>query len=265
MLTRAGQNEKRHRTEDQGNRMRILVFQHLAVEHPGTFRDFWRERGCEWHAVELDEGGEIPALEGFDLLVVMGGPQDVWQEDIHPWFVAEKAAIRRWVRDLGRPYLGICLGHQLLAEALGGRVGPMSRPEVGLADVELTPEGQRDPLFSGFGCSMQTFQWHGAEITELPTDAVALARNAVCAIQAIRWGQHAYGLQYHVEITPATVSEWEADPAYKASLEKALGPTEAARLNEIVTPRLAAFRSTAQRINDNFLTILADRFVARFA
>ena len=244
--------------------MRILVFQHLAVEHPGTFRDFWRERDDEWHVVELDEGGEIPALEGFDLLVVMGGPQDVWQEDIYPWLVTEKAAIRRWVCDLGRPYLGICLGHQLLAEALGGRVGPMSRPEVGLADIEITLEGRRDPLFSGFGASMQTFQWHGAEITDLPTDAVVLARNAACSVQAIRWGEHAYGLQYHVEITPATVTEWKANAVYMASLEEALGPREAARLNDVVTPRLTTFRSTAQRINDNFLTILVDRLVARF-
>jgi GMP synthase-like glutamine amidotransferase len=245
--------------------MRILVFQHLPVEHPGTFRDFWRERGYGWHAVELDKGDSIPELESFDLLVVMGGPQDVWQENIHPWLIPEKAAIRRWVADLGRPYLGICLGHQLLAEALGGRVELMQRPEVGLADVELTPDGQRDPLFSGFTSPVQTFQWHGAEITRLPKGAVVLARNAACATQAIRWGHHAYGLQYHVEITPATVPEWEAEPVYKASLEQALGPREAARLNEVIMPRLAAFRSTARRINDNLLTILASRPVVSLA
>jgi GMP synthase-like glutamine amidotransferase len=245
--------------------MRILVFQHLPVEHPGTFRDFWRERGYDWHSVELETGEAIPNLDGFDLLVVMGGPQDVWQEDIHPWLVSEKAAIRRWVLDLGRPYLGICLGHQLLAEALGGRVALMSCPEVGLADVELTTEGQRDPFFSGFASPMRTFQWHGAEIKELPKGAVVLARNAACATQAIRWGRHAYGLQYHVEITPATVPEWEAEPAYKASLEQALGPREAARLNDVIMPLLAAFRSTAQRINDNFLNILANPPVASLA
>jgi GMP synthase-like glutamine amidotransferase len=89
--------------------MRNLVFQHLSVEHPGIFRDFWTKSGDSWHAVELDEGDRIPPLEDFDLLVVMGGPMDVWQEDLHPWLFAEKAAIRRWVKDLGRPYLGICL------------------------------------------------------------------------------------------------------------------------------------------------------------
>jgi GMP synthase-like glutamine amidotransferase len=117
-------------------------------------------------------------------------------------------------------------------------------------------------MFAGLGRVMQTFQWHGAEITELPIGAVVLARNDACPIQAIKWGRHAYGLQYHTEITPSTVNEWESEPAYKASLEQALGPTEAARLSEVVAPRLAAFRSSAQSLNDNFLTIVAERFMA---
>jgi GMP synthase-like glutamine amidotransferase len=256
----AGKNEARG--EGEGNGMRILVFQHLAVEHPGTLRDLWRAKGYELHVVELDEGGTIPALDGFDLLVVMGGPQDVWQEDIHPWLVPEKAAIRRWVGDLGRPYLGICLGHQLLLEVMGGRVGLMDRPEVGLADVELTPEGLNDPLLSGVGRSMRTFQWHGAEVKELPSGVTVLARNSACAVQAIRYGEHAYGLQYHVEITPDTVTDWEAVPAYKASLEQSLGLAEAARLKQTVEPHLASFRATALRIDSNFMNIFADRLVA---
>lgn len=236
--------------------MRILVLQHLAAEHPGTFRDLWRAAGHECHTVELDEGCIIPPLEGFDLLVVMGGPQDVWQEDIHPWLVPEKAAIRKWVQELDRPYLGICLGHQLLIEALGGQVALMSKPEVGLADVEFTAEGGKDPLFKGFGKSMQTFQWHGAEVKRLPPRAVVLARNAACPIQAVRYGEHAYGLQYHVEITPNTVSEWEAVPAYKESLERALGSEDAACLNDTVIPHLATFETSATRINKNLNKIL---------
>jgi len=240
--------------------MRTLVFQHLTVEHPGTFREFWHQQGNEWHAVELDQGDTIPSLEAFDLLVVMGGPQDVWQEDIHHWLAPEKDAIRRWVLDSGRPYLGICLGHQLLAAALGGQVSPMKRPEVGLADVELTSDGIKDPIFAGFGPSMQTFQWHGAEISALPPDTIVLARNAACPIQAIRYGKHAYGLQYHVEITPTTTNDWEVEPIYKASLEQALGMEKAARLSENVAPHLFNFRSVAQRINENLMTIIADRF-----
>jgi len=245
--------------------MRILVFQHLAVEHPGTFRDFWKASGHDWLAVELDEGRQIPPLDPFDLLVVMGGPMDVWQEDVHPWLVSEKAAIRRWVHDMARPYLGVCLGHQLLAEALGGKVSPMSVPEVGLANVVLTVEGKTDPLFKSFSGGMETFQWHGAEISVLPKGAVVLAGNAACATQAFRWGKHAYGLQYHVEITPATVRDWEAVPAYKASLEQALGIDEAARLNEIVAPKLDTFGMAARRIYDNFSAVLADHSASRVA
>ena len=145
--------------------MKILVLQHLAVEHPGIFRDFWREDGHEWHVVALDEGALIPPLEDYDMLAVMGGPQDVWQEDAFPWLVAEKAAIRRWVLELERPYLGMCLGHQLLAEALGGKVTLMDAAEVGLTEVGFTPEGRSDPLFAGIGDSMLTLQWHGAGIS----------------------------------------------------------------------------------------------------
>jgi GMP synthase-like glutamine amidotransferase len=237
--------------------MRFLVFQHVDVEHPGTFRDFWREAGIDWDAVELDAGEPIPALEPYDALIVMGGPMDVWQEAEHPWLAPEKAAIRRWVGELKRPYLGVCLGHQLLAEALGGAVGLAKAPEVGLATVELTPAGAADPLFAGFSSPMETFQWHGAEVTRLPEGAAVLAANALCAVQALRVGRTAYGLQYHVEIGEDTVEDWEAIPAYAASLEQALGKEGVDQLAIDTTARLPAFASAARRFNDNFLKVIA--------
>ena len=237
--------------------MRILVLQHLDVEHPGVFRDFWAEAGHETVTVALDRGEPIPDLSGFQLLVVMGGPMDVWEHDRHPWLVAEKAAIRSWVVDRGRPFLGICLGHQLLAAALGGTVGLMARPEVGLVDVELTPAGRSDPLLAGFGAAVATFEWHGAEITGLPDGAVILAANAACPVQAFRWGRHAYGFQYHCEITDTTVGEWARIPAYAASLEAALGKAAAEALPATVAVRLPAFRSNAERLNENLSRIVA--------
>jgi GMP synthase-like glutamine amidotransferase len=242
--------------------MRILVFQHVPVEHPGFFRQLWRENGEEWRAVELDAGESIPSFDNFDLLVVMGGPMDVWQEDIYPWLGPEKAAIRYWVKDLGRPLLGICLGHQLLAAALGGAVSLMDQPEIGLGDVALTKAGQQDPLFAGFAARVETFQWHGAEVSRLPDDAEVLAENSLCAVQAFRCGAHAYGLQYHVEITASTVAEWSDIPEYRAGLERTLGPDAVSRLDEMVTPRLPSFEASARRLNDNIAAILA---VARSA
>jgi GMP synthase-like glutamine amidotransferase len=196
-----------------GSEMRILIFQHVEVEHPGIFRDFWQEAGHSWVAVGLDDGEPIPSLDDFDLLVSMGGPMDVWQEEQYPWLRAEKAAIRHWVTELGRPFLGVCLGHQLLADALGGEVGLMARPEVGLSMIDLTPKGQADPLLAGFTLQVETFQWHGAEISRLPESGHILASNEACPVQMIRCGAHAYGLQFHCEIMSSTVSDWASIPA----------------------------------------------------
>lgn len=236
--------------------MRILVFQHLSVEHPGVFRDLWAKAGHSWHAVELDQGEQIPELDGFDLLVVMGGPMDVWQTDLHPWLVPEQAAIRRWVMEFDRPFLGICLGHQLLASALGGTVSLMRQPEVGFSTVELTEDGKRDPLLAGFTSPVETFQWHGAAISSLPAGMTVLATNAACPVQAVRFGRHAYGFQYHVEITEATVGEWGSIPEYKASLDSALGKEHAARLEGDVAAKLGHFRHAASRVAANLETIV---------
>lgn len=236
--------------------MRILVFQHLVVEHPGSFGEFWRRDGHEIKVVELDEGETIPDLDGFDVLAVMGGPMDTWQEDIHPWLITEKEAIRRWVKDMVRPYLGICLGHQLLADALGGKVSLMARPEVGLAQVELTKAGRSDRLFDGIEPVLDTLQWHGAEVSLLPENGEILAANAACPVQAMKWGRHAYGFQYHMEITDRTVVDWKVIPEYCASLQMAMGAERAESLAGEVAPYLGDFQRAAERINDNFLAVV---------
>ena len=100
----------------------VLVFQHMSLAHAGIFRDCLQADRIEWDVVALEAGEPIPALEDYDALLVMGGAQDVWQEAEHPWLTAEKRAIRAAVLEHEVPYLGICLGHQLLASALGGEV-----------------------------------------------------------------------------------------------------------------------------------------------
>jgi GMP synthase-like glutamine amidotransferase len=236
--------------------MKVLVLQHLEAEHPGVFRDFLREDGVDWHTVELDEGEAIPDLEPFDVMMVMGGPQDTWQEDQFPWLKPEKAAIRRFVAEMGRPYLGMCLGHQLLADALGGRVGPGAKPEVGALTIRQTEAGRQDPLFKGVPDPIEVLQWHGAEVKALPQGAVQLARSDVCEVQAFRYGARAYGLQCHVEVTGETVGNWVAVPEYARALEQTLGPGSVERLTGDVAQRLPIYTSVARTFYENFKTLI---------
>jgi GMP synthase-like glutamine amidotransferase len=242
--------------------MRILVFQHVAVEHPGIFRDFFVEDGIEWDAVELDEGAPIPVLEDYDALMVFGGPMDVWEEDQHPWLKAEKQAIRRWVRDIGRPYLGVCLGHQLLAAALGGTVGKMAEPEVGVRRVALTQIGDVDPLFSGMPAEFPTLQWHGAAVLAMPEGGVALAANPHCPVQSFRIGDTAYGIQFHVELGATTIADWGRIPEYRCALEAITGPGGQAELEAASSAAMADFNDTARRLYRNFRTLISQSAMA---
>jgi GMP synthase-like glutamine amidotransferase len=199
--------------------MNILVLQHIAVEHPGVWRDFMRAGDVAWDAVELDAGESLPSLDGYDALISMGGPMDVFDEAEHPWLRNEKAIIHEAVRERAMPYLGVCLGHQLLADALDGEVTRMNVPEVGLMEVSLTSAGRSDPLFAGLDERLACLQWHSCEIGTAPTGSEILAVSDLCPVQAIRVGKHAYGLQFHVELTAETVIEWASVPAYEQSLE----------------------------------------------
>ncbi|MFG1185691.1 type 1 glutamine amidotransferase [Xanthobacter aminoxidans] len=231
--------------------VKVLVFQHVACEHPGRFRDFMRADGVQWDAVELDEGETIPAFDDYAALMVFGGPMDVWQEEELPWLVAEKAAIRDWMAT-GKPYLGVCLGHQLLADALGGKVGLMPRPEVGVTDVSLTAAGRESPLFKGLAPTFPTLQWHGAAVLALPPGGVVLAENEHCAIQALQVGERAFGIQYHVELTDATVPEWGVIPEYRCALEAITGADGQALLEAATKERMPVFAAAAERLYRNF-------------
>lgn len=236
--------------------MKLLVLQHIAVEHPGVWHDFMRAGGVAWDTVELDAGEAIPALDGYDALISMGGPMDVFDETEHPWLREEKSIVREAVRERDMPFLGVCLGHQLLADALDGEVARMAVPEVGLMAVTLTPAGRADPLFDGLDERLACLQWHGCEIRTPPTGGEYLAASDICPSQAIRVGRRAYGLQFHVELTGETVAEWGAIPAYEQSLETALGSGALARLNADIAANLPQFNATAERIYENFIALI---------
>ncbi len=238
---------------------RVLIFQHGPYCPPETLGDHLAADGIKPTVVELDRGAPIPDLESFDILMVMGGAMDVWEEAENPWLVPEKAAIRRWVNALDKPYLGVCLGHQLLAEAVGGSVRAAAKPEMALLQIELTPAGQAHPLFSGFGKGKRALQWHGSEVTSLPSHAVLLANTEECSVTAFATGAAAFGVQYHVEATDQSVGTWSNMPESCAKLERLHGPSAASRLRQEVAAAMPELRANSRRFYDNFMGIARAR------
>jgi GMP synthase (glutamine-hydrolysing) len=211
----------------------VLVLQHIACEPPGVYEDVLDERGLELVRVELDEGDALPSWQEFDAIVAMGGPMSV--NDPLPWLAEEKALIAEAVR-AGTPYWGVCLGVQLLASALGARVYAGDQPEVGVLAVDLTEQGLADPVFAELPPSFPSLQWHG-DTFDLPDGAVRLAGSPAYPNQAFRF-ERAYGVQFHLEVSPSMAREWMDVPEYAQSLEQTIG----------AAPLLGAVDAEAERM-----------------
>ncbi|HLT03103.1 MAG TPA: type 1 glutamine amidotransferase [Geminicoccaceae bacterium] len=235
---------------------RILVLQHMSLAHAGIFRACMRAAGMAWDVVALEAGEPIPTLADYDALLVMGGAMDVWQEAQHPWLRAEKQAIRAAVLEHGMAYLGICLGHQLLAAALGGEVREAATPEVGIREVRLNAAGRSSPLFEGLPERSRWLQWHAAEVVTPPAGAEVLAYSDACAVQALAVGERAFGLQFHAEVDLPTLADWLSDAETRAALVRHRGADGPERLRAEAAAAMPALEGAARQIFDNFRALL---------
>ncbi len=231
--------------------MDVLVLQHIACEPPGVYEDVLNERGATIQRVELDEGEPLPDWRAFDAIIAMGGPMGALDEVDHPWLADEKRLIGDAVRS-GLPFWGVCLGVQLLAASLGARVYPGSAPEVGLLPVTLTDEALADPVFAGMPRELLSLQWHG-DTFDLPDGAALLAGSPAYPNQAFRFGSAAYGVQFHLEVSPALAREWADVPAYAESLERVLGPGALDRLLAELEARSDGVLSDGRRLFERWL------------
>lgn len=229
---------------------RALVFQHMDTDDLGRFAGLLAADGIETDMVMLHHGHAIPSLAPYDLMVVLGGAMDVWMEDQYPWLREEKAAIREWVRERHRPYLGICLGHQLLADALGGKVGMANEPELGVYPLIRNEVPHR--FAEGLAESHAVFEWHHCEVQELPQGAVNLASTAATPIQAMAVGDVALGLQFHIEFDMRSVDGWAKVPSYIRAIEDNLGAGAYAGLRAQAETIMPDYDALARRIWANF-------------
>jgi GMP synthase-like glutamine amidotransferase len=183
---------------------RVLIFRHVPFEGAGLIEGVLRERDIDFDYVDLYRSGTLaPDDSLYDGLIFMGGPMSV--NDDLAYLRLEEEILRRGVTQ-GKPVLGICLGAQLIAKALGGSVRRNPSKEIGWYPLRFTPEAQADPLFSGLS-EETVLHWHG-ETFDLPLGSVLLASSELCQNQAFRFGRCVYALQFHLEVTPAMIADW---------------------------------------------------------
>ena len=225
--------------------MRVLSIIHQEDAASGVFADAAAERGDELTEWSISDGARPPRpAESYDAVLVFGGAMHVDQENRHPWLRNEDELLRGLL-DRRIPVLGICLGAQLVAKALGTRVGPLARPQIGWFDVEQTPEAADDPLFADLPRRFSSFQWHSYGF-DLPANAVPLARDPVC-LQAYRAGERAWGIQFHAEVTKESVDDW-----FRSS-KPPDAPLDLDALRQETEEKIAGWNEFGKRLCSRFL------------
>ena len=234
----------------------VIVLQHIKIEDPGFIKDLMIKDNINLTTIELDEGEKIPNdLSSFDAMFCMGGPMDTWMEKDYPWLIEEKKRIREFVVELKKPYLGFCLGCQLLGEVIGGEVVRSNPSEIGILNIDFVENTKKkDILFSTFPNQIKSLQWHSYEVQNLEKnkDVILIASSSVTKYQIFKYQNHAYGIQFHIEIKDTTVNEWGCVPEYKTALEKQLGPGALEKFDNSAKENMADMNKFSQILYQNF-------------
>jgi len=239
--------------------MEILVLQHIKIEDPGYIKDLMLKDGVNLTTIELDEGEKIPEeLSKFDAMFCMGGPMDTWMEDKYPWLIDEKQKIKDFVINLKKPYLGFCLGCQLLGEVVGGKVIKSKEPEIGMLDINFSKQKDNDLLFSSFPDRIKALQWHSYEVVNLEKvkDITLLASSNTTKYQIFKYQNHAYGIQFHIEVKDTTVNDWGCVIEYKNALEEQLGEGALEKFDKEAKSNMFEMNNCSKILYSNFKKIL---------
>ena len=230
----------------------VLVIQHMLEDSIGLLGEMMQERSILFDTVYATQD-PLPDLIHYDALIVLGGLEYAGDDEVHPYLNQEKALIRQAVaQDI--PYLGICLGGQLLAHAMGAQVLRNAQTEIGFSEPQFTWEGKQDRFFQGLPGYQQVFHWH-SDTFEVPASGVLLAKGENGVNQAFRFGERAYGLQYHIELTPEMFDTWLSFHPYRQEAIELLGRARYAQIEQEREDLYALYRSHSRMLFENFLSI----------
>ena len=236
---------------------RLLVFQHVAFEILGTLNPLLKKSGFRIRYVNFERDPEaVPNVDGYHGLVVLGGPMNVDQVEAHPHLAAEVSAIRQAIEgDI--PVLGICLGAQLIARALGAPVTVNPEKEIGWYDVAVSDAGREDPLFAHFADTEKIFQWHG-DTFAIPAGATHLASTPNCRHQAFRHGDKVYGFQFHMEVDEPLIERWLTVPVHQEEIRASDGRIEPDRIRAETDAHIRSLKRLARRTFEGFIRLFED-------
>ena len=246
---------------------RLLVVQHVPYERLGTLEPAFVKAGCSLRALDASSPSAAwPAQSEYDGLVVMGGPQSVYETGKYPWIKRELSFLRDALK-AEKPILGICLGAQLLAAALGAAVTAAPQKEIGWyplmrESARPGPDGRRaggadgDPLLEPFGQTETVFQWHG-DTFALPKGAVRLASSPLCPEQGFRWRDNVYAFQFHVEMTEAMIRAWMLKPVNRVELAKLRGVIDPMAIRRQSPQHLGRLQELSAHVATAFCRIIA--------
>ena len=239
--------------------MKFLSLQHIDIEDPGTFKDYLLADGHEITTIQLDQGDMIPTnLDSYDAMLCMGGPMDTFMENEYPWLVEEKKAIAEYVFNLKKPFLGFCLGCQLLGEVLGGKVVESIPPEIGVLDIDIDTNAKDDHVFNFLPKKIKALQWHSYEVIGLDNNSKiqVIGTSPSTKYQIFGYENYAYGIQFHLEIRKSTVDDWAKVPEYKNALEKSLGADALPQMKEMVDKEIDTMMRQCNQMYKNFVNII---------
>ena len=239
--------------------MEVIVLQHIKIEDPGYIKDLMIADDVKLTTIELDEGDRIPNdITKFDAMFCMGGPMDTWMEKDYPWLIDEKKRIKEFVVDLKKPYLGFCLGCQLLGEVIGGRVVKSNNSEIGMLNIDFSENKKNDLLFSKFPEKITSLQWHSYEVRDLESNknVTLIASSPETKYQIFKYQNHAYGIQFHIEVKDTTVNDWGCVPEYKSALEKQLGKGALEKFDKEAQSNMQNMNSYSKILYENFKRLI---------